>query len=359
MLLTLLLFTLCASLHALPLDRHQPRCQIGSSCDACPPNHFSHACTECRSCSGAIQNETHGRCDDGEMGSGACLTSSSPSMPAFLTCLDLRQPCGVKFAKPGGDLVMTTLFTRVADPQRRVFRSCDIKNTTWYTSVRSLALSGLVLHDCMSPKDVVALQTQRIRFLRVDPPKTFSLNDYRFILYYSILSGQQLGASMFSEQRVNLKWSPPVSRVFMTDLFDVTFSGNPFELIFGDKYHLYVGSEGNALPYKWNLWMKKKAITCDIARNLTEVGTLLASSSLLNPGILGGPIISVLALLRSMTVHMFSSPPHVQRANCNMVVFNTCLQDMFSIDSVFTGFPLHSVYKGYQGVSTGAYIVHK
>jgi hypothetical protein len=44
-------------------------------------------------------------------------------------------------------------------------------------------MCALFLHDCLPADEVVTLQTQRIRFLRVNPPPAnFSTNDYRFML---------------------------------------------------------------------------------------------------------------------------------------------------------------------------------
>lgn len=288
-------------------------------------------------------------------------------MPAFARCPDLSRPCDVHFSKPGGDLVVTTLFTTVADPQRKVYHACDPRNTTWYASLRPLGVSALVLHDCVSPQDVVALQTQQVRFFRVDPPRLFSTNDYRFMLYYGILSGQPLSASMFDRLQVNARWSPPVARVFLTDMLDVTFTGNPFDLVFGDRYHLYVGSEAGGpnitrppdIPGRWNAWMFRKAVACGLAAGREDVEGRLMASTLFNSGIVGGPVGHVLSLLRAMTLHMLSSPAPVQGANCNMVVFNKCLNDLFSADAVFTGFPLHSGFKRYEEASSGAFIIHK
>ena len=260
--------------------------------------------------------------------------------------------------------------------------ACDARKSAWYASLRKLGLSALVLHDCMPDADVVALQTQQIRFFRVDPPALFSTNDYRFMLFYGVLSGQALSASMFQALRIDLKWAPPVARVFLTDMFDVTFAGNPFNLIFGDRYHLYVGSERSRAtraagheeaqtskgsrpsqtatpPGEWNPWMRDKAVACGLARNITEARGLFASSATFNAGIVGGPVLSVLALLRTMSSHMLSTPRRWQGANCNMPVLNKAVHDLFSVGSVFTGFPLHSDFKKFENGSAGAFIILK
>ena len=115
------------SRHAAPVSG---RCPQGSSCDDCPMNHYGPQCTICPACSSsAPTSKGRGRCDDGKHGTGACRTSEDANMPAFARCDDLSRPCDIAFAKPGGDLVMTTLLTSVKDPQRHVHRPCNARDT--------------------------------------------------------------------------------------------------------------------------------------------------------------------------------------------------------------------------------------
>lgn len=337
-------------------------CPLGSACDACPQNTFGPVCTPCPRCSGTLSPH-RGRCDDGLTGTGECRIADNVNVPAFASCHTLGSaPCDIAFAKPAGNLVMSTLFTSVPDPQRRVRQACIVHNRTWYTSVRDLGMSALLLHDCMSDEDVVALQTHRIRFLRVDPPpRNFSTNDYRFMLYYGVLSGQRLQPAMLDDLQLNTQWAPPVATAFLTDMFDVDFAGNPFELVFGVRYHLYMGAFGEppAAPMPWTPWLRNSAATkCHLAATRTAQDVNMTSITL-SAGMFGGPVLSLLPLLRHMSLYMLASPPAAQASNCDMSVFNVCVHDLFALDSVYLGYPLHSVIKRYENRSSGAYILHK
>lgn len=257
---------------------------------------------------------------------------------------------------------MSTLFTAVEDPQRHKRMPCVVQNSKWYTSVRSLGMSALLLHDCLPDEEVASLQTHQIRFLRVDPPRGFSTNDYRFMLFYGILSGQKMHESMFDTLRVNAQWQPPVANVFLTDMFDVEFGGNPFELIFGSKYHLYAAVEevrhGPRAPRMWNTWMTNKADTCKFVAT-GSARDLNVTSVILNAGAFGGPVMSMLPLLRSMTLRMLASPPDLQSSNCNMMTYNMGVHNTFAVESLYWGYPMHSAFHRHENKSSGAYIMHK
>ena len=250
--------------------------------------------------------------------------------------------------------MMTTLITSVMDEQRNIRQPCDVRNTTWYENVKSLGLSALVLHDCLSPDQIVGLQTQHIRFMSIEPPTGISLGDYRFVLWYAILSGQGL-PRQWTSVKVNTKWSPPVAKVFITDLFDVSFSGNPFELVFGSRYHVYLGTEEYSPP-GWNEWMYKRAEACgrhDVSRHALNM-----TSYFFNTGLIGGPVQPVLSLLRLISLELLSSTENIRLANCDMILLNKFVHDLFSTDTVFAGYPLHSRFKEYEHASD-AYIHHK
>ena len=220
---------------------------------------------------------------------------------------------------------MTTLITSVLDDQRHIRQPCDVRNTTWYKNVKSLGLSDIVLHDCLSPDQIVGLQTQQIRFMSIDPPTGISLGDYRFVLWYAILSGQGL-PRQWTSVKVNTKWSPPVAKVFITDLFDVSFSGNPFELIFGNRYHVYLGTEEHTPP-GWKNWMHNKARRC--GHNEVSRHALNMTSFFFNTGIIGGPVKPVLSLLRLISLEVFSSNETIRWANCDMFLLNKLVHDLF------------------------------
>lgn len=350
------------SLDARSANDAQNACPMGSACDTCTQNHFGPDCKSCPRCSSA-PGEFQGRCDDGQLGKGFCTKAADAGRPAFAQCHDLTKPCPVEFHQAPGDLIMTTIFTSKPDPQRPHRPNCSVSDTSWYTSVKSLRLSALVLHDCLSGHDVLKLQSHHVRFLYVDMRDDMSVNDFRFIVYYGVLSGQVRKSIDVPAVQVNAKWTPTVRRVFLTDMLDVRFTGDPFDLIYGSKYHLYVGNEDGAPTSPpsggWNWWMKQLAFNCSgWDADTVESHKTKMSGYLLNAGIVGGTVSPVLSLLRLMSLHMLSSRMPYRARNCDMFILNKCIHDLFAIESVFTGYPLHSAYKREESPSS-AYIVHK
>jgi len=349
-------------LDARPVYNAKNACPMGSVCDTCMKNHFGPDCMSCPRCSSA-PGEFQGRCDDGQLGKGFCTKAADTGRPAFTKCQDLKKPCPLEFHQAPGDLIMTTIFTSKPDPQRPHRPNCSVSDTSWYASVKSLRLSALVLHDCLSEHDVLKLQSSHVRFLRIDLRDDMSVNDYRFVVYYGILSGQIRKSVDIPAVQVNAKWKPTVRRIFLTDMLDVRFTGDPFDLIYGSKYHLYVGDEDGPPTSPpsggWNSWMKQLAFNCSgwdadtVQSHKTNI-----SGYLLNAGIVGGTISPVLSLLRLMSLHMLSSKMPYRARNCDMFVLNRCIHDLFAIESVFTGYPLHSAFRWEESPSS-AYIVHK
>jgi len=337
-------------------------CPMGSSCDACPRNRFGQDCVPCPKCSSA-PGESQGRCDDGEFGMGSCVKVADAGRPAFMKCHDLKKPCPLNFRRTPGDLVMAALLTSKVDLQRENHQLCSISDTKWYSSVKRLRLSAIVLHDCLSDEDVVKIQSNEVRFLRINVPDDMTVNDIRFVVYFGILSGQVFSTGDVQHIKMNARWAPSVRKVFMTDLFDVHFTGNPFEIVFGDRYHVYVGNEENAPTSPeyggWNSWLLNQARHCsgltdDVLRNQKTNMT----GGIVNAGIVGGRVTPVLSLLRLMSLHMLSNGASVRKGICDMYLLNKCIHDLFAIDSVFSGFPLHNTFKGGEA-SSQAYIIHK
>lgn len=99
----------------------------------------------------------------------------------------------------------------------------------------------------------------------------------------------------------------------MTDLFDVHFTGTPFEIVYGDRYHVYVGNEDSApiTPEsgEWNSLMMDLGSMCSESDPdvLRSHGTNM-TGQLLNAGIVGGTIEPVLSPLRLMYLILILTP---------------------------------------------------
>ena len=242
-----------------------------------------------------------------------------------------------------GDYIFTTYFTSMVDPQRGRGRKPDqfqyMRN--WYESVNLLGLRAVVFHDNLSPQFVHKLTNENVSFIRVSSLRNRSTNDARFYLYLSYLQTH-----------------PEVRRVFLTDISDVVFQRNPFELVdlLGDW--LYIGTDINYFPDLDSMpWMATRLIKCFGKWSVKQgsVRRVLKMRTVFNAGVIGGQRAKMLAALQHITQTLDHTP---HEHNCNMPAVNYAIHLHFH-DVVFTGFPLTSHFLQHQVSPKGVYIIHK
>jgi len=163
-----------------------------------------------------------------------------------------------------------------------------------------------------------------VEFVKVGDYK-YSSNDGRFFMFRDYL----------------LEHSE-IEYIFMTDLFDVRINSLPEP---ADK--LYVMSEPEVNPQtgddgKWNTerrWVRA------MFRLFGYDGSLIGKK-LFNPGVWGGKRELVLDTLNKLCDRFDKANPG--DANCNMLIFNQSMYNDIGEDNIITGYPLHSVFKGYE-----------
>jgi len=216
------------------------------------------------------------------------------------------------------NLVLSCYFTKKNDPQRkkrhvRSFR----KFSRWYKSLIRLGMNGTIVHDQLPKRIISENACLQIRFHSYQLRKRWSINDERFLAWLEFL-----------EQR------PDVDNVFLTDLFDVDFFRDPFE-IFTPKHDLYCGW-GGALVDNCRYTKTKMRQAYGVVRHRGKPA--------LNAGIIGGSRSNVLKLLRLMV----SDFRRINSGkNLNMGVFNQRAHDLFP-SRIMVGEPLHSRFKHYE-----------
>jgi hypothetical protein len=204
----------------------------------------------------------------------------------------------------------------------------------WYGSLIENNLQGVVFHNELSEEFMKKYPL--ITFENWPKQHRLSYNDERFFAYYQYLNQH-----------------PEIKSVFMTDLYDVQFFSNPFQLI---EEHtdvdLFVGSE--TMSQYSSKWMRRKTkeMKIPLIENKYESG-----STIYNAGIIGGRREEVLVFLKAMCKQLSPIPP---KYNANMPVFNLVLEYLQKTlkYKIMTGFPLHNKFRS-QKVDSGTYIKHK
>ena len=155
----------------------------------------------------------------------------------------------------------------------------------------------------------------------------------------------------YIESRPNIKY------ILFSDISDVVFLRNPFDLmrLLGD--HLYIGDDMDDYPFARHLeWTKTKMEQCfgPSFNKQGETKSLLDMSVIYNAGIIGGPRHIMLRFLRQLTEEL----RELLGDNCNTAAVNHIAHKYFD-DVTFSGFPLTSKYKIYQNQMAATYVIHK
>ena len=206
----------------------------------------------------------------------------------------------------------------------------------WYESLLKLCsksdnMKGVIFHNECSQSFIDKYSNEYISFVKWEKQHRPSYNDERFWAFREFLTKRD-----------------DVQRAFSTDMFDVKFFRNPFEIMDKEsKYHLYVGSEvGKKCGRKWvnkkMRWFKFPQISND--------------ETVYNAGICGGVRKNLLKFYEVMISYFQKiSTKH----NANMAVYNQSLRDIKKRKwKIYTGFPLHNQFQSNK-VPEGTYIKHK
>jgi hypothetical protein len=225
------------------------------------------------------------------------------------------------------NIILTSYFVTRPDPQRGVSVNPNDPDLYggWVNTLEALGLAGVIFADhdlCVDSLNVTVMPHEL---------KTgWSTNDERFWAYYDYLTAHK-----------------DIDNVFLTDLFDVDFFGNPFGLI-SDDYDLYCGCgagfPGTIGDNRWLINKMKEAY-----------GRVYYPDRVtLNAGVIGGRRGLVRDLIYRMLDDMLSLGGD---KNINMAAFNKNAHDLFAPDRIMVGPPLTSLFKKYE--AGGFAIRHK
>lgn len=262
---------------------------------------------------------------------------------------------GTKYSQQGKlpvELVVSTVFHSKDDPQRKTStcRTCEKYFDRWLRSLQSLDIHTLIIHDGLPRTLLDSIDSSLVTFIEVKLGSG-SLNDERFRIYYSLITGQPL--EVYPSFQLYPRSEPAallgVGKLFFTDAADVVFLKNPFDLVGSNESSVFVGSEDR----KWIRWMHRKVIACGLK------GYKFQRRQMYNAGILGGRIHVLVKFLHDFITlqNKLSNTAFVR--NCNMPLFNAVVSKWSSVGAVKTGYPLHTSFLAFECNQSNAYICHK
>lgn len=242
----------------------------------------------------------------------------------------------IKFNE-NSDVIFTSYFTSKSNPQANNFApSNNISYIyTWYSSVITLGLNGVIIHDGLSSEFINKYSRENIEFYYYNPIK-YSLNDERYFALQEI----------FETNKFN--------KVLLTDGSDLIIKRNPFDF-FTDQNLLYFGTDMDATPsIKDNVWcLNKLNNLLSIKPNLVQIDNDFLEFSYINAGVYGGTY-NLVKEFNSLLVNFLLELNST--SNNNMMAINYLLWKA-KLD-FFKGPPLTSPFKKYE--LHGDYIIiHK
>jgi len=230
------------------------------------------------------------------------------------------------------DVIFAPYFTAHRDPQRKKKQYTPddfekIKN--WKTDIELLELDGVIFHDQCSEKWIKKHSSEHIKFLKTPPP-TRSCNDYRFLVYLTVLQG--------------LKESEDTdSYVIMTDLFDVRIPENPFKFMRSKPHKKIFATSAIAQP----------AMITKANYKIVYNERVPENKPFILGCVLGGRIPDVIKLLKEMRIDFNRTS---KRHNVNQVVINKNVWRLFKEDEVHLGSPFaHDIKKHTQNYEACIY----
>jgi len=174
------------------------------------------------------------------------------------------------------DIILSNYFTTKKDPQRKIYWNPDNEKIImpWIETLTNLGLNGIIFHDSLSSDFIEKFKDYNVSFVYYKLKTYLSVNDERFLCWYEFL-----------------KDNPQYDKVFTTDLFDVKFNKNPFDLIC-DDYDIYADALKGRTVTDNERWRKPMKII---------YGQLHCENKpLVNAGVVGATRNNMLKLLSAM-----------------------------------------------------------
>ena len=232
-----------------------------------------------------------------------------------------------KFLQKRENYVMSTYFTSIENPQHSYTFADDNYRFVqrWFESIISIGAHAVIFHDNLTEDFQNRMKSfySHVHFQKADvglkgrPP-----NVYRFYLYHQYLSSH-----------------PEIQNVVLTDIRDVTFLNDAFEVMRVIGEYIFMGLDKPFYESSWSYdWVNGLLKKC---HSLTSDSSMCVQlHPFINAGVMGGGRPAMLNFLTKVT-HYFDEAPHEE--NCDMATIAFVTQKHFHENS-FSGYPFQSAF---------------
>ena len=246
------------------------------------------------------------------------------------------------FLQKRENYVMSTYFTSVKNPQHSyTFADNNYRFVQqWFESIISIGAHAVIFHDSLTEDFQNRMKSyySHVHFQKADvglkgrPP-----NVYRFYLYHQYLSSH-----------------PEIQNVVLTDIRDVTFLNDPFEVMRVIGEYIFMGLDKPFYESSWSYgWVNGLLKKC---HSLTSDSSMCVQlHPFINAGVMGGGRPAMLNFLTKVT-HYFDEAPH--KENCDMATIAFVTQKHFHENS-FSGYPFQCAFGSGLPGPHGLAIKHK
>ena len=279
-------------------------------------------------------------CIEVDLVSSSSLTKD-PARLETLTLTNQWEANYSNFLQKQENYVMSTYFTSVKNPQTSF---TFLKNgyrfvQQWFESIIRIGVRAVIFHDGLTEDLQNRMKNlySHVHFQKIDVGlKERSPNDYRFYLYHQYLSSH-----------------PEIQNIVFTDIRDVIFLNDPFEVmrVIGD--YIFMGVSRTFYENTWcNGWVHQLLKWCHSKDSESKWVKL---HPFYNAGVIGGTRHAMLNFMTKMIQYLDGTP---HKHNCNMATITLVTHKHFYENS-FSGYPFQSAFKLNLTGPQGLAIKHK